>query len=148
MIYSAIIPLFAGAFGWFATQFVGGPIRKFFDLRGEIIEQFIRTANIPAQYREPRRAGDDPKVFEMTDEETQRLNAAVITFRELSAKMAAFVENERIALSVIRWFGYGPEAAKQALMGISNTRHLYGLTRKKHLDDLAAALKFRTMRIA
>lgn len=143
-VLNAFGSFLAAAIGWIALEFVARPFRKFFDLRGEIIRLSVQTANIPAQYREPRSTDDNPEIFQLSEDETKRLQAAVATFRDVAAQMTAFAENETYALKLTRILGYNPIAASQALMGISNTRHLYGQSRKYHLDNLAKALKFRS----
>ena len=37
--------------GWVLLTFVGGPLRKFFDLRGEIIRRLTEFANVRARYK-------------------------------------------------------------------------------------------------
>lgn len=142
---SGVLSLFgtflAAAIGWVTLEFLGRPFRKFFDLRGEVIRLSVETANIPARFKEPRSANDSPEVFELSDEDTKRLEEAVRALRNLAAQMTAFAENETIALRIAYLFGYNAKAASQALIGISNTRHLYGPSRKYHIDGLKRALK-------
>lgn len=140
--------LLAAAIGWVTLEFLGRPYRKFLDLRGEVIRLLVETANVSARFKEPRSENDSVEVFELSDEETRRLTDAVVAFRNLAAQMTAFAENETVARKIAYLFGYNPVGASQALIGISNTRHLYGRSRKYHLDNLAKALKFERARIA
>ena len=41
-----------GALGWIASSFVASPVRKFFDLRGEIIRRLTEFANVRAKWKE------------------------------------------------------------------------------------------------
>jgi hypothetical protein len=42
---------------------------------------------------------------------------------------------------LVEILGYKPSAAAAALIGVSNTRAIYGADRIKHMNDLAKALK-------
>jgi hypothetical protein len=44
------------ALGWGVTSFVGSPVRKFFDLRGEVVRRLTEFANVRARYKELRDA--------------------------------------------------------------------------------------------
>ena len=45
-VISAAGAILLGAIGWFTLEFVGRPIRQFFDLRREIHQQMMFLANV------------------------------------------------------------------------------------------------------
>jgi hypothetical protein len=74
----------SGAVGWFASAFLTGPLRKFFDLRGEVVRQMARFANALPRWRE---LPNDPSKLERADpqpskEDEARLDEAKKTLRD------------------------------------------------------------------
>ncbi len=147
------ISIAAGAFGgalgatvgWFASAFIGGPIRKFFDLRGETIRRMTEFANIRARYKEvPDDSGaisGDVHTLELSDQEIARLENAQHTLRDLAAQMRAFADNETIAVRVIRLLRYDPARASAGLIGFSNCLDTYGGSKAFHKKTIEAALR-------
>ena len=140
---------FAAAIAWVVLEFVGRPIRKFFDLRGEIIQKLVEYGKVQARYNaiEPGRDVPAPYHDNMNDlgeEEIKRLDEAKKCFRELAARMQAFAENETMALWAVRLY-YNLTAASLALMGLSNSYEIYG-ERARHRDRLVNALRFSVLR--
>jgi hypothetical protein len=64
-----------------------------------------------------------------------------MSFREVASRMTAFAANETLALSLVKMLGYRPSTAAAALIGVANTRAIYGADRIKHMKDLAEALR-------
>jgi hypothetical protein len=127
VILATIGPLVVGAIGagigWALTEFVARPIRKFFDLRGEIIRR-IAQHNMPVRYREtpdgttealPSREGPASQ----REAETARLHEAQNTLRDLASQMRGFAHNETWAVRVLL-FRYNPGRASEGLFGLSN----------------------------
>ncbi len=44
----AVGSFFAAAFDWVVLEFVGRPLRRFYDLRGEVIRRLTEFANVGA----------------------------------------------------------------------------------------------------
>ena len=123
---SAFGSFLAAAIGWIALEFVARPFRKFFDLRGEIIQLSVQTANVRARVKESRSGFGEPEILDLSEDDIKRLDAAQNSYRELASRMSAFAENETLAFRAALILGYDPASASAALIGISNTRHLYG----------------------
>ena len=138
----------AAVVGWVTLEFVGRPLRKFFDLRGEIIQALIEFANVRARWKEaPDSAGAvaiEQEVERFTQEDMDRLSGAETTFRALAARMRAFAENETMARQVARLLRYDPTKASAALIGVSNSISIYGQQRAFHRKCLAEALRIST----
>ena len=120
---------FAAATAWVVLEFVGRPVRKFFDLRGEIIQKLVEYGNVRARFKATK-AGQEPAPYhdnmnDLSEEEIKRLGEAKKCFCELAARMRAFAENETMALWAVRLY-YDPAAASLALMGLSNSYEIYG----------------------
>jgi hypothetical protein len=51
-----ILSTIGGAVGaavvWAVSSFVGGPVRRFFDLRGEVVRRLTEFANVRAKWKE------------------------------------------------------------------------------------------------
>jgi hypothetical protein len=130
-----------GGIGWFATAFVGAPIRRFFDLRGEVIQRSVMYANVMAVQKEF--PDDSVKPVDLSDDESKRLREAVDVFRDLAARMRAFALNERLAVWVLKWWGYDPWEASEALLWVSYMLPTYGGNRANAKKILEKALDFR-----
>lgn len=139
----------AGAFAWVLLEFVGRPLRNFFDLRAEIIQKLVEFGNVRARFKVARRESEG--VYEavqadsdVTDAELTRLEEAEKSFRNLAARMRAFSDNETFALWAIRLLRYDPKAASKALMALSNTYSVYGEARARSRQRLIEALRLAT----
>jgi hypothetical protein len=145
----AIGSAFGGAIGamlgWMASAFVGSPVRKFFDLRGEIIRRMTEFANVRARWKEiPDDVGaisGNREDMGLSDKEIERLESAQATLRDLAAQMRAFAENETLALWFITRLRYDPAGASAALIGLSNTYDTYGKGKAWQKQMLGKALK-------
>jgi hypothetical protein len=137
----------AAVFGWLLLEFVGRPLRKFYDLRGEIISQLVQYANLRAHYKVIYEHGEEATFEEanLSEDEIRRLDTAQASLRTLAARMSAFAGNESFALWVTRTLGYNPQRASAGLMGLSNTLQEYSRDRTFHRTTLADALKIKDM---
>jgi hypothetical protein len=125
LMWSAIASILLGAAGWFAASFFGKPLLDFLNLRREVHEEIIFTANIG-------------QMISSTSEHDQ----AQDTLRRLGARMQA---THASALSLLRWFlskaGYDLVMAGGGLIGLSNAlEHLTG-TRDFHTNSIRVGLK-------
>lgn len=130
--------LLLGALGWLTLEFVGRPIRKFFDLRREIFKQLSFLANVPAAplYL----PGDDPLRPEPPS--LGPLKAAQRTFRDLGSQCLSVGKAEWPASMILRLLKYDATAAGSALIGLSNALPEYGAERANHRRAIHAALRF------
>jgi hypothetical protein len=114
----------AAALGWVVLEFVGRPLRKFYDLRGEVIRRLTEFANVGARWREiPDDTGAASENFEdlgLSAEELSRLQNAQSVLRDLASQLTAFAYNETAALYVAKAWHYDPLEATSGLIGLSN----------------------------
>ena len=141
-----MIPLGLGAIGWFATSFFGGPIKRFFDLRGEIIKQTIAMTNVRATEKEVPGELNKVKVLdELSKEDMECLIKAISTFRDLGAQMKALWLNNPWAMWIVtKLFRYDVCGAGTALIGLSNRLHRYGSERHEFRKKIESTLRFRS----
>jgi hypothetical protein len=131
---NALAALLLGAFGWFALEFVGRPVRKFFDLRQQIKKQMLlhwekeEAHTIPP----PDRA-----------DWYRKLNPVRQVFADLAAEMVAFDRSEAVACWFVRLLGFDPDSAGNVLRAIASDFGTSGEERDKSFRRLDAALKFR-----
>jgi hypothetical protein len=111
--------------GWTITAFVGEPLRKFMNLRGEVIRRATEFANIPSTLKELREAPGEFERIKRSEEDTTRSKEAQRILRDLAAHMRTFAENEPLALGFVR-LRYDPMRASAGLIGWSNTFDVYG----------------------
>jgi hypothetical protein len=130
--------------GWIILEFVGRPIRRFFDLKAEVVRQSVVFGNVSAKWKQrtetslPVRAIEDE---ELTPAQESRLQEAIDTFRDLGAQMRAFADSETLAIKALLVIGYNPLEAAKLLIGFSNNISTYGQTRANTERALRAALK-------
>lgn len=126
-MWSAIASILLGLIGWFAASFLGKPFIDFQNLRAQVNEEVIFTANL-----DPIAAG--------TQRYDKVYDSAVESLRRLGAKMQA---TNATATSPLRWFlsqqGYDLVGAGTNLIGLSNS--LAKPDRANHIDKIQAALK-------
>lgn len=133
-----------GIVGWFAAGFIGRPIRRFFDLRGEVIRRWAQLANVGARWKEVRGEPGQVEEFDLPERGIARLEEAQDIFRDLAAQMRSFAQNEPLAMWLLKRFTrYDPEAASSALFGVSNTLDTYGAARAAKKKAVEDALQFR-----
>jgi len=120
----------AASIGWVVLEFVGRPLRKFFDLRGEIIRRLIEFANIRARWKEiPDSTGavsGEREALSLSKAEIARLEEAQKMLRDLASQMRAFAENETSARLIAQMLGYNLKGASAGLIGLSNSFDTYG----------------------
>jgi hypothetical protein len=148
-IGSLIVGAIGAGIGWATTEFLARPIRKFFDLRGEIIQKVAQYNNVPARWSETpdgkrvdlsplRELWDGEKeVMPVTEDETARLYEAHNAFRDLATRMRAFAHNETGATRVLALFRYDAHRASDGLFGLSNDIGTMGVRaqRKQTISD-------------
>lgn len=135
---------FAAAFAWIILEFVGRPLRKFFDLRGEVIRRLIEFANVRAHWKElpdsSSAVSGNLEEMDLSAVDIARLEEAQRTFRDLASQMQAFAQNETFARYFAELLRYKPLAAGAALIGLSNSYDTYGSAKALHRKQLYQAL--------
>lgn len=131
-----LTPFVLGAIGWLALEFVGRPVRKFFDLRREVKRMMLiywdaphllllHPADREAAYDELRKADDE--------------------FRELGAQLVSFEKSETLAAWFAKRLGFDPRQAGTILraMLIDPEDEDGGQGRSRRFQRLDKALKFK-----
>jgi hypothetical protein len=137
-IGSLVVGAIGAGLGWGATEFVARPIRRFFDLRGEIIRRIAQYANVPARYKDMRNGTKEE--LPLGKDELARLREAQGVVRDLAAQMRGFAHNETLA----RWallLRYDPREASEGLFGLSNDMDTYGDDRLRRRKMISKALR-------
>jgi hypothetical protein len=129
-----------GAFGWFALELIGRPIRSFFDLRRSVRHQMLFLANVAAP--QPRETCVTSELIRQYDTDLKNAREAQRILRDLAAQMLAFAESERAACIVLRPFGFDPSSAGSGLIGLSNTLDRHGTDRASFRRNVERALRF------
>ncbi|WP_065753022.1 hypothetical protein [Bradyrhizobium paxllaeri] len=129
-----------GAFGWFALELVGRPIRNFFDLRRSVRHQTLFLADVAAP--QPRETCVTSEQIRQYDTDLKNAREAQRTLRVLASQMLAFAESERAACIAIKPFGFDPSAAGSGLIGLSDTLDRHGTDRASFRRDVERALRF------
>ena len=129
-----------GAFGWFALEFLGRPIRKFFDMRRLVRQQMLFLANVPAP--QPRETCVTSKQIQRYDIDLKNVREVQRVFRDLGSQMLAFGENETAACIAIKSFGFDPFIAGHNLL--SNTLDRCGTDRAAFCKKVEQALRFKS----
>jgi hypothetical protein len=139
----AFIGAICGALGWTVCAFLGTPIRRFLDLRGEVIRRLTEFANVLAQYKEIRDSDGKVERLELSDDDSARLEVAKRVLRDLGSQMRAFAHNEPPAMWLVRHLRYDPTAASAGLIGLSNRYDTYGFERARHRQTVEIALRIK-----
>src|SRR6266404_3352423 len=109
----------AGALGWIVLEFLGKPVRVFFDLRDEVRARLLLLANVaPPKPRETISTSLEIQQYDVAlkaGREAQRI------LRDLGSQMLAFSETEIAACNGIAMFGFDAVAAGRGLIALSNT---------------------------
>ena len=145
-ITSVILAAVATLLTWIGANFVGGPIRKFIDLRGDVIKELAQYANVRARLKEMPSGAIVEQQPPLTDQEKERSDEAREVLRNLAAEMKKFAENESLAVWLVRWcpcWRYQPAEASRGLIGLSNTFDSYRMARAHHKKMVEAALRIR-----
>jgi hypothetical protein len=140
-MWVALGSVFCGALGWTATSFVGGPVRKFFDLRGEVIRRLIEFGNVGARWKGSRASPNE--IMDRSEKEIARLEDAQRVFRDLASQMRAFAENEFLAMKLVRLW-YDPRNASDGLIGFSTELDTYGESRASRRKLIETALRINS----
>jgi HAMP domain-containing protein len=133
LFLNALGAIVLGALGWFALEFLGRPCREFFNIRREAKLLMLRHWD-QAAINEGDPAGNFP-----TNEELQAIRNA---FRDLTDRLAAFVQSETVAAWAIK-FRYDTATAIKVLRKISIYFGIPAEDRDKDFRRVDVALRFR-----
>ena len=136
-IGSLIVGAIGAGLGWGATEFAARPIRKFFDLRGEVIRRLAQYADIPKQVIERGGEVQTPDVTEVT---RARAREAESVIRDLAAQMLSFAYNDTFARSILA-LRYDPREAAEGLFGLSWLHISEGSLKDRPREMVAKALR-------
>jgi hypothetical protein len=141
-IASALGGALGSAVGWVVASFIGAPIRKFFDLRAEVLQKEIEFANVPARLKETARGSQEyvPNENFSSDYE-ERLDEAQHVFRDLASKIGAFARAEPFAAWAVARMGWNSSRVSEALIGFSNVYDKYGSEKVEARTRLEKALR-------
>ena len=129
-----------GAFGWFALELIGRPIRKFFDLRRSVRDQMLSLANVPTP--QPRETCVTSEQIRQYDRDLKNAREAQRLLRDLASQMLAFAESERAACIAIRLVGFDPSSAGSGLIKLANALDRHGTERAIFHKNVERALRF------
>jgi hypothetical protein len=121
-----LVPLILGAVGWVALEFVGRPVRTFFDLRS-------RAKTVLLLYTDPFDEDEDNPKGE---------------FKDLGAKLVAFDGSEMLAGWFTRLLGFNVRGAGYALMNLSNDWGKQNVAYKEYRKQIKSGLKLRDRAIS
>jgi hypothetical protein len=130
-----------GALGWVILEFVGRPIRAFFDLRRQVRRQMLLLANVTPP--KPREAVSSSREIKEYDEALKTIREAQRRLRELGSQMLALGESEVAARTAMAPLGFDPIAAGRGLIGLSDTYDRHGAERAEFRSKIEAALRFK-----
>lgn len=109
-----------GGLGWIAFAFIGQPLRKFWDLRGDVSRAVHAHARFVAGSPETDTmffAGDG--VFGTVRTYNEPRDAAMEEFKSLGLQLVAFDSNEFLARAMLRAFKFDGASAGNALVALA-----------------------------
>lgn len=122
-----------GAIGWFVLEFIGRPVRNFFDLRREVKRRMLLCWQLPTLYT------IDPA--DRTDE-YQKMEEPKTALANLGAQLISFDKSEWLAAWFVRFLGYDSKQAGKILRTMSIELGTDMEDRNKNYRRLDEALKF------
>jgi hypothetical protein len=131
----ALVVIVLGAVGWFGAEFIGRPVREFFDLRRKFKTQMLRFGDLtlpplPLDKRLVR-----PRV-------TDDLRNARVALGDLSDEMISFGQSEWLAAYFVRRLGFHPITAGRRLAVLAEELGTDLESRDANYRAVCRALKF------
>jgi hypothetical protein len=136
-VISALAGVLSGVVSWIATDFVARPVRRFFQMRGEIFQCMLYFDNVRAPVSERETTTAD-----FTTDDAANLKEAQSALRRLDVQMQSFAATERLASMRVA-LKYDPMKAGRSLIGYSNRIGIYGSERAERRKDVLAALRIK-----
>jgi len=131
MILNALGVLTLGALGWISLEFVGRPVRGFFDLRRQIRTQMLRFEDL----------AESIIVLEFTSGPSP-LREARKALSDLSDELISFGQSEWFAAYFVRRLGFDPIAAGRRLGVVAEELGTVYEDRAANYRAVDRALKF------
>ncbi len=110
----AVAGFLIGALSWVLFAFIGTPIRRFFDLRGEIVlamNKYARNISEPPS--------NDFLPFVAAGQVANSRMESAIEFRRLGLSIFSLWENKTLARLILRLMGYRGDAAGRLLIELA-----------------------------
>jgi hypothetical protein len=146
--FSWAMPIILGAFGaiiaWVGLEFIGKPVRAFFDLKRDSLETLTLYANVRARSKQLVMKDNgvmSSNVMPLESAEEKRLQEAEAAFRLCGCKLHAFARTEGLAVVALRRLEFEPAKAGQGFVGLSNAVGEYGQARNDNRILIERSLK-------
>jgi hypothetical protein len=128
VIANAVGALVLGAIGWLALEFVGRPVRNFFDLRGRIKAQMLQCIDAP-----------DFISFDLASSSVRKDKAALA---KLANELIAFGQSEWLAARFVKCLGFDSVTAGTRLATLVAELGTPQEDRNANYEAADSALKF------
>lgn len=135
---SAISAIVLGAIGWIALEFVGRPVRKFFDLRGKVKEQMLHFEDLYYSWGEFVRDYDTEEM----SKQTTAIREARQIFTALANELIAFGQSEELAVRILKFCGFNPVVAGKQLSAMADGFGTFDENREANYKKIGQALRF------
>jgi hypothetical protein len=126
MIGNAIGALILGALGWVTLEFVGRPVRNFFDLRRQVKAQMLIYYAAPSNFFE-----ESSLAFE-----------GQLALGNLSAELIAFGQSEWLAALFVKCLGFNAIMAGTRLATLADELGKLTENREENYKAVDKALRF------
>lgn len=135
-VSGGIVALLLGAFGWLTLEFVGRPLRQFFDLRRQVHSQILAR---------PTMVGREFGHISVGEFAVEELPADVVegsrVVLDLAAQLTAFSAGEPAANLILRWLGWDVAGAGTAGMRYASAMKDRDSEIEQYRADVFAALR-------
>jgi hypothetical protein len=131
----------AGALGWIVLEFLGKPVRAFFDLRDQVRARLLLLANVAPP--KPRETISTSLEIQQYDTALKAGREAQRILRDLGSQMLAFSESEIAACNAIATLGFDAVAAGRGLIALSNTYYRNRTDRADFSSKIEEAVRFK-----
>jgi hypothetical protein len=135
MILDAFGGLVFGALGWLALEFIGRPVRDFFDLRRRVRTEMLKFEHVslPAEWNEDAIISQRPPLTALKNQDG---------LRDLSAELIAFGQSEWLAVKILGRYGFDPVVAGQQLFLLASEAGTAAGGRSASYRAVLEALRF------
>jgi hypothetical protein len=131
----ALVVIILGAAGWFGAEFIGRPVRGFFDLRRKVKTLMLRFADLTF----PSPPSDKRPVGRRVTDDILNARAAL---GDLSDELISFGQSEWLAAYFVRRLGFHPITAGRHLAALADELGTEYENRGVNHRSVYRALKF------
>jgi hypothetical protein len=151
-LWSWMWPIGLGAIGaisgWIVVKFVGDPIRKFWDLRGEVSRALHERARfVPGSPETDMMFFKGPSPLNIKPYNVPR-DEAVSTFKSLGAQLLTFSSNEFLASAVLQMCRISINRAGRDLVSLALAIDDRDSANAPRCDDILRALRLPTTHVS